>query len=404
MKNYHNDTGKGMKTIAILMLSAILSCPVGLSAQDRPVTKINIDKGVDQYTAADLEHEVEDLLRAIQIWNRTGEDTFPNEPGSAELKQLVTEHGLQVYYESINTVAVEAFDGHTVPNIVLKANRSESAEPMAIALTFALDGTFLRVSADKREFSAQRILAAEKSVNPEEQSIAGDFLNQYRQAYEQYRTEALRQLLANGAKIVTGKEKTSTSAVDFYSYTEAEYIAYVDENIFIEGNQIRVAFDSMRVYRDPLQEQQVGIYVHQRYESTTYTDQGYLFMLVDLSGSEPQLQYRVWRAEPIRPGSYGLSVPELETIVQEYQQPPISFYSGDIVIAELPSSFGNYGPVRAVDPVAFPTISSPSFLERNRYWIIAGASAVAGGVAYGILQSGSNSPGIPVPPGRPAMD
>ncbi|MGM0589964.1 MAG: hypothetical protein ACQETE_16220 [Bacteroidota bacterium] len=393
-----------MKSLNILLLGLILTLPVGAWAQSAEVTKITITDGVDRFTAADLEAEVDTLLQAIRTWNTTGEDTFPEEPGSEQLKPLVQQHQLEVYYQDVQTVAVESFDGHTVPNIVLKADGEQGAEPMALALTFALDGTFLRVSADEREFSAQRILAADMPVNPDERNRVEGYLAQYRQAYQKKRFDQLSELIDETAKIVTGKQKDQRNAFDFYSYTKDEYVTYAVEKIFTDGNDISLRFDSMQVYRDPLNEQQLGIYLFQDYQSTTYSDQGYLFLLVDLSTDQPQLQFRVWRATPIRPGEYGLSEPELKKIVEKYQQPPISFYSGEIAGAALPHSSPSYGPVRYVDAVAFPTISQPSFLERNRYWIIAGAATIAGGLAYGLLQPEGSTPGIPGPPGQPAMN
>jgi hypothetical protein len=91
-------------------------------------------------------------------------------------------------------------------------------------------------------------------------------------------------------------------------------------------------------------------------------------------------------------------------IVQEYQRPPVSFYTGDTNVASLPTSTLSYGPVRYVDSIAFPTIPRPGFLQRNRNWIIAGAATIAGGLAYGILQQGESTPSIPGPPGQPAMN
>jgi hypothetical protein len=401
--NYQSVTA--MKFISFIVIGLLWVQPsIAQETSQGKVTEITITDGVDRYTAADLEAEVDTLLRAIQTWNTTGEDTFPEEPGSERLKQLVTRQNLDVYYHAIQTVAVEAFDGHTVPNVVLKANTENGPQPMALALTFALDGTFLRVSADEREFSAQRILAAAIPVNPDELSQVQTFLKNYRRVFRKQQADTLAELVANDAKLITGKQKDQRNAFDFYSYTKEEYVKFASDKIFAEGNEISIRFDSVKVNRDPLNEQQVGIYAYQTYESTTYSDRGYLFLLVDLSGKRPQLQFRVWRAEPIRPGDYGMSEPELEAIVREYQEPPVDFYSGEIAVATLPYSALTIKPIRGVDPVAFPGISRPSFLQRHRYWLIAGASAIAGGVAYGILSNGSDTPGIPGPPGRPAFN
>jgi hypothetical protein len=399
---YHKITV--MKLWPIVILALIYSLPVELLARQGEITKVTITDGVDRFTAADLEAEVDTLLHAIRAWNTTGENQFPDEPGSEQLQQLVERQHLEVYYRHVQTVAVESFDGHTVPNIVLKANQERGPEPMALALTFALDGTFLRVSADEREFSAQRILAARLPVTPEKVSRVETYVAQYQQAYQQQRMDQLAGLMVEDAKIVTGRQKDQRNAFDFYSYTKDEYVEYAEEKIFTEGNDIAIHFDSLQVYRDPLNEQQVGIYLWQHYQSSTYSDQGYLFILVDLSERQPQMSYRVWRSAPIRPGSYGLSEPELEAMITEYKKPPISFYTDEMVVARFAGSARSVGPIRAANQVAFPTISDPSFLEKNRYWIIVGTSVVAGGVVYGMLRTGNNTSGIPVPPGRPAMN
>jgi hypothetical protein len=391
-----------MKYVSLMVSLMCIALPIQGQEVAKPVTDIVIKDGVDKYTAADLEHEVEALLRSIQVWNEKGRDTFPQEPGVAQLKQLVEEYELEVYYETIKTVAIESFDGHTVPNVLLISRQEEHIRSYSLAFTFTLEGEFRRVSLSNNEFSMQRMLAQNEGAQERKAAIAEMFLEQYQQAYLQQDVAQLGSLTHDDALIVTGIRGGQYQQADYYRYNKKQYLQHAKQAILLDGNAIRHQFDSVQVFQDPANDQIIGIYAYQTYKSTVYSDQGYIFMTLDLAGSTPKLLYRTWRANPINMDNYGVVAPQYEEV-----RNPITYYNKPISIMALTSSVsisrGGLSNLKAPQ-IAYPTMTEESIITQHKKWIVVGASAVAGGVIYGLLHDGSDQPGIPVPPGRPAFN
>jgi hypothetical protein len=289
--------------------------------------------------------------------------------------------------------------------VVLLNEGDDQQQQVALAFTFALDGTFLRVNQNTREYAIHRILSADRTDIAEDQATVDRFLASYQQAFTQQDVQLIDELLDPNALMITGEHDDQLDKVDYYRFNRREYIGHVQESVFLEGNSIEISFDSVQAYRDPANPKMVGIYAIQEYQSTVYSDVGYVFFMVSMDGNQPKLVYRNWSSRPFDEYNYHLEPPAQP----EFEVDPIAFQINDSPQLFVDGSYTEHvDKIMAVNKlsvpvVAYPTIAPTSFFDQNKPWIIAGASLVAGGVMYGVINSGDGS-GIPAPPGRPTFN
>ena len=82
--------------------------------------------------------------------------------------------------------------------------------------------------------------------------------------------------------------------VKYIQYTKEEYISRQNE-IFNQVKDIFIDFSTFDISRKNGQELVYGISLRQNYHSTIYSDEGYLFLLVDFYHKLPQLYVRTWQ-------------------------------------------------------------------------------------------------------------
>ena len=152
-----------------------------------------------------------------------------------------------------------------------------------------------------------------KSVwTPEARQTIIEFLETYKTAYALKRLDYLRTIFADNAVIIVGHVastmvKTSGSDgmeqfknskyVRRVQYTKEEYLKNL-ERCFDRQEYINIRFANNDVVKAK-DEEEYGIQIKQDYYSTTYGDQGYLYIQVNLDDrKQPIIKVRTWQPEP----------------------------------------------------------------------------------------------------------
>ena len=79
--------------------------------------------------------------------------------------------------------------------------------------------------------------------------------------------------------------------------------------VFSYNNYIKVTFDEIKVMRHPVNPDFYGVTLHQGYTSSSYHDDGYLFLLWDFTDEDmPQIHVRTWQPDKFN----GEKIPEDE--------------------------------------------------------------------------------------------
>ena len=133
------------------------------------------------------------------------------------------------------------------------------------------------------------------------------FLENYKTAYALKRLDYISSIFDDDALIITGRVLRNVKGPNEYSnnryvtltrQSKANYIKNLSR-VFESQEYINLQFSDCEVMKLGKGEQLFGIKIRQEYFSTTYSDSGYLFILVDLRDYQrPVIHVRTWQDEP----------------------------------------------------------------------------------------------------------
>ncbi len=143
-----------------------------------------------------------------------------------------------------------------------------------------------------------------------------DFVENFRTAYNRKDLPFLSQVFSDDALIITGKQLkavkndggiTLDKSFEYKRQTKAEYIAALN-GVFARNKTIRVIFDDIKVVKHPVKDYYYGVTLKQGWRSDTYSDVGYVFLLMDFKDdAHPMIHVRTWQPDKYDDGS---EVPE----------------------------------------------------------------------------------------------
>lgn len=150
------------------------------------------------------------------------------------------------------------------------------------------------------------------------QNILG-FVEKFRTAFNRRDLEFISDVFSDQALIIVGHVVESTgesspfeSQVRFLQFTKEEYLERLGV-IFRRNEWIEVTFDDIQIVRHPSLDQIYGLSLIQYYNSSSYSDEGYLFLLVDFRSDEnPVIHVRTWQPRHATPETEVFSIGELE--------------------------------------------------------------------------------------------
>ena len=133
------------------------------------------------------------------------------------------------------------------------------------------------------------------------------FVEDFRSYYDAKDLKALEQIYSDDALIITGKvirrkqgDHTAVLKEDrqvvYKEQSKKEYLDRLRTVVFPSASYIRVNFSDIKVARHPSIDGYYGVTLRQGYESSVYSDEGYLFMLWDFRDEDhPQIHVRTWQ-------------------------------------------------------------------------------------------------------------
>lgn len=134
------------------------------------------------------------------------------------------------------------------------------------------------------------------------------FMEKYRTAYLCRDTSIVKKMFAEDALIIIGRKikRRQINPEDIYNKTgnkpEYEYLKLTKERyikrqqwIFDIQKDIFLDFPSFEINRKNNDPNIYGIEMRQNYFSTTYSDEGYLFLLIDFAPTNPLIYVRAWQ-------------------------------------------------------------------------------------------------------------
>lgn len=143
------------------------------------------------------------------------------------------------------------------------------------------------------------------------------FLEIYRTAYNKKDREFIRKTLSDDALIIVGnvvkvhqqdsdllqRSFLSNDQIQFLSLEKEAYLERL-ARAFARNDFIQIQFDQISISRHPRFERIYGIQLKQRWNSSTYGDEGYLFLMMDFVDAEqPIVHVRAWQPDRFEDGS-----------------------------------------------------------------------------------------------------
>ena len=134
-----------------------------------------------------------------------------------------------------------------------------------------------------------------------------DYVEHFRTSYNQKDLKFLRQVFSDDALIITGRvvkvKKSevvpSGKKIIYTSQTKQQYLDNLAK-AFKSNSYIKVSFDNVVIVKHPTIKDIYGVTVHQKWNASRYSDEGYVFMVWDFRNPDaPQIHVRTWQPDYI---------------------------------------------------------------------------------------------------------
>ena len=242
------------------------------------------------------------------LFTAEGFDVFNKLLGYGQAKPLTTEEFKTIRF------------GETVicrgPKMSFSFNNNTRKFVEDVVFHFDSKGTITSIAFGLGDDALNSIVS--KTIWSEAQRLTiVDFLENYKTAYALKRLDYIKSIFADDALIIVGnmvKVKPNpenpflnNSIIKYNRYSKQQYIKNL-EHCFASNEYINLAFEESDIRKAGQDGGRYGIQIKQNYYSTNYGDQGYLFLLVDLTNpNEPMIHVRTWQPEKNPDGSiYGV--------------------------------------------------------------------------------------------------
>lgn len=135
------------------------------------------------------------------------------------------------------------------------------------------------------------------------------FVEDFRSYYDEKDIEALRYIYSDDALIITGKviqrkslgndQARMKPEIEYTKQNKEQYLTSL-QRVFNNNKFIRVKFDDIQVRRHPAKESFYAVTLHQKWQSSNYSDDGYMFLLWEFKeDASPVVHVRTWQPDKI---------------------------------------------------------------------------------------------------------
>ena len=211
------------------------------------------------------------------------------------------------------------FQGYQVRAIPITMKPVDESYSQALnrELTISLNKegviTGVRPAMELQEDVANILSSSEGVADVRQRREILKWVEDFRCYYNERNLKALNQIYSNDALILTGSVITQIKTqgdrgvryeqkVEYSIQNTEQYITKLS-SIFKNNRRINVEFDHISVVMHNSKPDIYGVTLHQKWQTTNYSDEGWLFLLWDFNDPErPQIHVRTWQPEQIVAG------------------------------------------------------------------------------------------------------
>lgn len=174
-----------------------------------------------------------------------------------------------------------------------------------IVLNYDSNGTISNICFALNSVLYKQIMRSNLEVTDlRRRAMVVDFVEQFRTAYNRKDINFLEDIYSDDALIITGKviQRRSTDGhmglKPEVQYSVQKKRQYLDKlaKVFQNSPRINVIFEEVKVNKHRVKDNIYGVKLIQHWNSGTYSDKGYLFLLWDFTDEQhPQIHVRTWQ-------------------------------------------------------------------------------------------------------------
>jgi ketosteroid isomerase-like protein len=197
------------------------------------------------------------------------------------------------------------YEVRNIPLFFKKADNEYSNEEAV--LTFLPNG---KIDGYNISLVSNRIITKGSDVTDERMRLLIiDALENFRTAYNKKDINTIEDYYSEDALIITGKErkrvkvdnqKMSDNVIEYTKQTKEEYVKKL-KNIFNSNSYINIKFEDIEITRDEQYNFAYGVILKQKWHTSNYSDEGYLFLYFNFSDEDaPKIHCRTWQPSSIK--------------------------------------------------------------------------------------------------------
>lgn len=297
-----------------LMAMMLAVATVAVNAQNVSFS-INSGYNGSNMSQSSIENNITKLLNAIHTaGSRTGSALnlgSVDMEARARTRLLALWENCPFVCEDLNNVFpcitdVEGFQIRGIP-VLMKPQDTLYKGQMSreIVVSFNKQGVITGVSLALNNINGARIMGQGNEVRDlTERRMIRKFLEDFRCYYNEKDTAALRAIYSDDAIIITGSVMTpkkmdgvtaSKQEIRYNKQNKNQYMQSLKQ-CFQNNKYINVEFDKIDIVRHPTNAGYYGVTLHQKWDSSRYKDDGWLFLLWDFTDKEkPTIHVRTWQ-------------------------------------------------------------------------------------------------------------
>lgn len=317
-----------MKSIVRLMLLCLVLVVSDRMGQAQVMTEVILESGGTPQLRAQIQARTTDIMRTLNI-AATSEDPvrFPasvtageGRMGAEQLAELALVTQMRSELLQVYTDLIELRDkSFEIRRLYMMVTDSIFMKEQELVLSFNQRGELSGARFAMELHNYERILTRGRELQDDfyrRQII--HYLELFRTAYNRKDVDFIEQQFSEDALIITGTRVQKAENADvprmrsqeipeeqftLIKQTKTEYIDRLRNHIFRSNAFINLEFKDITIVQHPVYEKVYGINLLQNWTSSNYSDQGYLFLMIDYSDeTKPLIYVRAWQPEPFEGG------------------------------------------------------------------------------------------------------
>lgn len=201
------------------------------------------------------------------------------------------------------------FQLRNIPVSMLAA--TDGSDDQDLVLSFSADGTLSNIAVALEKHNYNEVILSDISVEDlTRRQIILDFVENFRTAYNRKDLPYLNQVYSDDALIISGtylKKKNTDNSQLLGNLGQQNLLLqvqskkeYIDKlkRIFGRNEYINLKFEELTVRRHPKYDYIYGVTLKQHWNSSTYSDVGWLFLMINFKDeNNPSIEVRTWQPD-----------------------------------------------------------------------------------------------------------